>query len=932
MSGILRAGPTSLWTRNQFKPSGIPGIDWSHPLTAGLIAYWWDLGNGRHIDLVSGHTTVLDTAAAAQGSASSPVGQGSSFTATSSSTHDPALFPVQSWAFPYSAAVGFYKIGAGAALNSGVFGVIDATGNDGFEFFFNNTFTFQCSLANQSSPYTFTAASNTFYVAVAAATAASASSHWINGVAQTAGITSTAFTGTSLGVSFGSINYNVVDGGTPNSIVFFGAVWNGRALTASEAALLYNQPYCFLLPPEASMPALAPDVVVVVTSGTSFTVPADYGSLVSIECIGGGGNGSTAIANTNSGPGGAAAAYAKITSASLTANTAYTIGIGAANGGNNTIPSTTVLGAGNTGMQDNTGLFVVAAQGGSGQAGSTSPGTAANSIGTTKQSGGNGGANSVGTGNRAGGGGGGAGGPNAVGTAGAASPGTSGFAAGGQGDGSLGGAGGATAGAVGSAGTELGGSGVGAGGGGASGTAGANNGGNAGNYGAGGAGAGSSAGGTGTRGSGAPGVLIFTYTKAAAAAALGRVNDLFFDRARLTRTQDWNTALPPAVAVAVSGLNNDPLFDTIRKNLTAERWDTRLPQQPLPPTPQESNFRLWEINRKTGTPSGWENALPPAFATPGVIDRQFDLPRRLRSAEWSADLPPAQAAAAVVTTIPDNFDLLFEPGRRLRTSEFSPALPPAQAVVVTSIPDNFDLLFEPGRRFKPSEFSSASLPSFVAPVVIDRPFDLPPRLRSVEWTVALPPAQAVVTTTAIVFDKFFDNAPRPSPSRGPNEAQGPFRTAIQLSGFIGAVFDPPIRFRVDQGKPGAQRQDFGTGPYQQPPFVAVSGFIGPNFDPPMRIPGAVTARGRRAPDQAFQWSFIGPTIIVARQPITDTTILQLPIDAILAGQQDYRVSEQVWDIRDPNPKYKITVESSPVKQLSDKPSTFTTTTTKKGYD
>ena len=98
MPGPLRAGPASLWKNSQVKPTGIPRIDWSHPLTAGLIAYWWDLGNGRHIDLVSGHTTVLDTGGTEPSRASSQFGSGTSFAAVSTSTHDPAQFPIQTWA------------------------------------------------------------------------------------------------------------------------------------------------------------------------------------------------------------------------------------------------------------------------------------------------------------------------------------------------------------------------------------------------------------------------------------------------------------------------------------------------------------------------------------------------------------------------------------------------------------------------------------------------------------------------------------------------------------------------------------------------------------------------------------------------------------------------------------------------------------------
>ena len=69
------------------------------------------------------------------------------------------------------------------------------------------------------------------------------------------------------------------------------------------------------------------------------------------------------------------------------------------------------------------------------------------------------------------------------------------------------------------------------------------------------------------------------------------------------------------------------------------------------------------------------------------------------------------------------------------------------------------------------------------------------------------------------------------------------------------------------------------------------------------------------------------------QTITDTTILQLPINAVLAGQQDNM--EEGWrdnDIRNPDFREETNLAGGSLTQLSDSASTFTVTTTKRGYD
>ncbi len=251
------------------------------------------------------------------------------------------------------------------------------------------------------------------------------------------------------------------------------------------------------------------DTVVTLTSGTTWTVPSDFGTLVTVECIGAGGSANGG--STTTGNGGGGGAYSKITTiAGIAAGTVYSLQVGAG-GGSGTAKDT---------WFDATNI--VYAQGGQ-NAGSGSPTNAAGGLATsptvgTAKAGGHGGKYSSfnpGPGiQNGGGGGGGAAGPSAVGHDGAdAANGTG--AAGGQGDGSAGGAAGATGssgsnGGNGGNGTELGG-GLGSGGGGGGGAP-TKNGGNGGLYGAGAGGGGNGPSTHGTPGTAQGGLVIITYT------------------------------------------------------------------------------------------------------------------------------------------------------------------------------------------------------------------------------------------------------------------------------------------------------------------------------------------------------------------------------------------------------------------------------------
>jgi len=230
------------------------------------------------------------------------------------------------------------------------------------------------------------------------------------------------------------------------------------------------------------------------SSGTSWTVPADWNSANNtIEVIAGGGGGAN-----NSRSGGGGGAYSKITNLSLTSggSVTYAVGVGGAAG-------VSGVGGGDSWFNGTSAANAsVSAKGGGGGSTTAAAGGAAGSgVGSTKYSGG-----SAGVGGNtfftAGGGGGGAAGPTGSGLSGTAASGSTPGAGGGGGNGSGGAGGGASS--AGGAGVEFVGKGSGGGGGGGisfivGGTGGA--------HGGGGGGGGYNAAG----GVGANGIIVITY-------------------------------------------------------------------------------------------------------------------------------------------------------------------------------------------------------------------------------------------------------------------------------------------------------------------------------------------------------------------------------------------------------------------------------------
>jgi hypothetical protein len=261
MAGILRIGP-SLWLPGQAFPNGVPGIDWTHPLAKGLTSYWFAVNDSTYLDLVTFDSTVKGAGTKNVLPIAKPTkfGRGPGFTLGThfcQSSRVTASFAV---AAPYSCVCGWYQLGAPTIStgNPGWFGVADTANSTPFAVYIPGAGQVGISFGNVASPFAFSVVADTFYVAVGAATGVAAQSSWINGIAQTAGTGTSAFTGTSDTYCFGDMDK---DAGTTtafvNSTIFFGAYYSKRALTQQDAIQFYTDPYCFLIPPEGEMPALA---------------------------------------------------------------------------------------------------------------------------------------------------------------------------------------------------------------------------------------------------------------------------------------------------------------------------------------------------------------------------------------------------------------------------------------------------------------------------------------------------------------------------------------------------------------------------------------------------------------------------------------------------------------------------------------------------
>jgi hypothetical protein len=169
---------------------------------------------------------------------------------------------------------------------------------------------------------------------------------------------------------------------------------------------------------------MAIKVVFISTAGTgTYTIPADYVSLVSVEGIGGGGNGNVTTTGAGGGGGGAYAKSVNITGLVASGTAYYQVGAAVTdtwfNAASNAVPTLTTQG-----ILAKAGATSTTGGGGGG-------GSSATSVGTTRFSGGSGGAST----SKSNGGGGGAGGAGGNGGTGGTSTGPANTSGGGGGSG-----------------------------------------------------------------------------------------------------------------------------------------------------------------------------------------------------------------------------------------------------------------------------------------------------------------------------------------------------------------------------------------------------------------------------------------------------------------------------------------------------------------
>lgn len=83
---------------------------------------------------------------------------------------------------------------------------------------------------------------------------------------------------------------------------------------------------------------------------------------------------------------------------------------------------------------------------------------------------------------------------------------------------------------------------------------------------------------------------------------------------------------------------------------------------------------------------------------------------------------------------------------------------------------------------------------------------------------------------------------------------------------------------------------------------------------------------------AFQTNAFQLVSVPAEQTITDTDILQKPVDYALAGKQLVKDRYREFDVRPPNYREKTAVRRTVVRRLEGAAPSFTVTSNRKGYD
>jgi hypothetical protein len=263
--------PATQRIKGPLKPAGIPRIDWTHPLARNLIFYAYDVG-GNYIDLVSGARGTLNVSTNRSARATSQYGTGLKFPVAQSAS-DWITFPL----LPRVAAVqntAPYSWGAGlmctASGTTGSWAVNTTDGTNNSLLIGNGTSsatTFQLATANAAG---FLTAANTFslnayHTALGVATSSTTLNLYVDGKLDSSPTgTTTTFTSSTLQPVINSILIASSSVSGASNFVYFYAIWQARALSAADARLLHNDPYCFLIFPEDDVFALLKGTAAVV--------------------------------------------------------------------------------------------------------------------------------------------------------------------------------------------------------------------------------------------------------------------------------------------------------------------------------------------------------------------------------------------------------------------------------------------------------------------------------------------------------------------------------------------------------------------------------------------------------------------------------------------------------------------------------------------
>jgi hypothetical protein len=226
-----------------------------------LIAYAYDAGSGP-IDLVTGGQRAITNTVNPPFGGPKATKYGTALTSISGTTtlgivtmpSNPVLESFHNFA-PYTFACGFMLTTTpGSGSNPILFSVCDAATSTPIKFgpAFNTATDFAVSMGDNASIATATGLLkiNQFQSIVASATTSNNSNLYIDGALALATAASTTG-GSMTGARMAFHGYrNAAGQNVPGGSVYFGVVWKGRALTAAEARLLHDNPYCFLIYPE----------------------------------------------------------------------------------------------------------------------------------------------------------------------------------------------------------------------------------------------------------------------------------------------------------------------------------------------------------------------------------------------------------------------------------------------------------------------------------------------------------------------------------------------------------------------------------------------------------------------------------------------------------------------------------------------------------